>query len=148
MLGLGLQDPVKYVNYQEAVYLALLDMKSAGLVDERVVVMVVGAGRGPLVRASLAASERAQVPILCYAVDKNPNAVVTLRYLSSLLFHFVALGNPQRRLLESPVPFFDAVLGAISSARSGADYYSLGAQVDVALSHQWSDILLQSISVL
>jgi protein arginine N-methyltransferase 5 len=43
------------------------------------VVMVVGAGRGPLVRASLRASERAQRAVRIIAVEKNPNAVVTLR---------------------------------------------------------------------
>jgi hypothetical protein len=74
------KDPVKYVNYQEAVFLALQDMKAKAKGQmERVIIMVVGAGRGPLVRASLAAAERAQVPVLVYAIDKNPNAVVTLR---------------------------------------------------------------------
>ena len=43
--------------------------------------MVVGAGRGPLVRASLRASERANRNIKVYAVEKNPNAVVTLQHL-------------------------------------------------------------------
>ena len=62
------QDPVKYVNYQEAVFLALQDLKAGGWPQaERVIIMVVGAGRGPLVRASLAAAERAQVPTLVRA---------------------------------------------------------------------------------
>ena len=39
--------------------------------------MVVGAGRGPLVRAALAAAEKADRKIRVYAVEKNPNAVVT-----------------------------------------------------------------------
>lgn len=39
--------------------------------------MVVGAGRGPLVRASLAASEESGRKVRVYAVEKNPNAVVT-----------------------------------------------------------------------
>ena len=34
---------------------------------------------GPLVRASLRASERSDIAIFVYALDKNPNAVVTLR---------------------------------------------------------------------
>lgn len=42
------------------------------------VLMVVGAGRGPLVRASIAASHQADRKIKkVYAVEKNPNAVVT-----------------------------------------------------------------------
>jgi protein arginine N-methyltransferase 5 len=43
--------------------------------------MVVGAGRGPLVRASLAASKLAGKIIRVYAVEKNPNAVVNLKSL-------------------------------------------------------------------
>jgi type II protein arginine methyltransferase len=43
--------------------------------------MVVGAGRGPLVRASLAASKEAAVKIKVFAVEKNPNALVTLHNL-------------------------------------------------------------------
>ena len=42
---------------------------------------VVGAGRGPLVRASLAAAARAGRRLRVYAVEKNPNAVVTLHNL-------------------------------------------------------------------
>lgn len=74
------RDPVKYVNYQRAVHLALLDLAAQpGRQNETFILMVVGAGRGPLVRASLAASESSGVPIFVYALDKNPNAVVTLR---------------------------------------------------------------------
>ena len=43
--------------------------------------MVVGAGRGPLVRASLRASERCGRRLKVYAVEKNPNAVITLQSL-------------------------------------------------------------------
>ena len=41
------------------------------------VVMVVGAGRGPLVSASITAAARAGRRIKVYAVEKNVNAVVT-----------------------------------------------------------------------
>ena len=50
--------------------------------------MVVGAGRGPLIRASLRAATRANRKIVVYAVEKNPNAVITLQ-------HFVARENLQ-----------------------------------------------------
>jgi protein arginine N-methyltransferase 5 len=43
--------------------------------------MVVGAGRGPLVRASLAAADAAGRRLRVYAVEKNANAVVTLQNL-------------------------------------------------------------------
>lgn len=40
--------------------------------------MVVGAGRGPLVRRALVAASQAERSIKVYAVEKNPNAVLTL----------------------------------------------------------------------
>eukprot|EP01111_Echinosteliopsis_oligospora_P016075 TRINITY_DN6562_c0_g1_i1.p1 TRINITY_DN6562_c0_g1~~TRINITY_DN6562_c0_g1_i1.p1 ORF type:complete len:633 (+),score=164.75 TRINITY_DN6562_c0_g1_i1:120-2018(+) len=69
------RDPIKYKMYQKAVYEALMD----GQGGESPVVMVVGAGRGPLVRASLSAARQAKKNIRVYAVEKNPNAVVTLK---------------------------------------------------------------------
>lgn len=39
--------------------------------------MVVGAGRGPLVNAALNAARMADRSIRIYAVEKNPNAIVT-----------------------------------------------------------------------
>lgn len=41
------------------------------------VIMVVGAGRGPLVRAALNAAKLTNQEIKVYAVEKNPNAVNT-----------------------------------------------------------------------
>lgn len=51
------------------------------------VIMVVGAGRGPLVRASLTAAEESERKVRIYAVEKNPNAVVTyvLQYCTYFL---------------------------------------------------------------
>eukprot|EP00003_Mantamonas_plastica_P002952 TRINITY_DN1235_c2_g1_i1.p1 TRINITY_DN1235_c2_g1~~TRINITY_DN1235_c2_g1_i1.p1 ORF type:complete len:703 (-),score=243.77 TRINITY_DN1235_c2_g1_i1:16-2124(-) len=77
------KDPIKYRQYEEAVYQALLERHSNQ--EEKPVVMVVGAGRGPLVRASLRAADRAEVPIQVWAVEKNPNAVVTLRNMKQTL---------------------------------------------------------------
>ena len=41
--------------------------------------MVVGAGRGPLVRASLQAARKAGRGVRMFAVEKNPNAVIELQ---------------------------------------------------------------------
>ena len=41
--------------------------------------MVVGAGRGPLVRKTISASKATARKVKIYAVEKNPNAVVTLQ---------------------------------------------------------------------
>ena len=40
-------------------------------------IMVLGAGRGPLVTASIKAAEEANRKIKVFAVEKNPNAIVT-----------------------------------------------------------------------
>jgi len=71
------KDPVKYKQYQEATRRALVDLHPPG--SPTPVVMVVGAGRGPLVAAALAAAREAGRRIQVYALDKNVNAVVTLQ---------------------------------------------------------------------
>lgn len=47
--------------------------------DITIIVMVVGAGRGPLVAATLSAAFQTNILVKVYAVEKNRNAVVTLR---------------------------------------------------------------------
>ncbi|MDB9924768.1 protein arginine N-methyltransferase [bacterium] len=77
------KDASKYIQYEEAVLAYLTDRVSD--VDAKngkeTVLMVVGAGRGPLVRASLRASDRSGRKLKVYAVEKNPNAVITLQSL-------------------------------------------------------------------
>ncbi|KAF9468127.1 PRMT5-domain-containing protein [Collybia nuda] len=70
------QDPVKYSHYEEAMYRALLDFSE----DEIAIFCVAGAGRGPLVARCLAAIERSKRTAFIYAVEKNPNAFVTLQH--------------------------------------------------------------------
>ena len=43
------------------------------------IIAVVGAGRGPLVAAALGASLQSGISVRIYAIEKNPNAVITLR---------------------------------------------------------------------
>ncbi|KAK9097651.1 hypothetical protein Syun_024696 [Stephania yunnanensis] len=79
------KDTMKYSQYQRAVSKALFDR----VPDEKAstittVLMVVGAGRGPLVRASLQAAEATGRKLKVYAVEKNPNAIVTLHSLVKL----------------------------------------------------------------
>ncbi|XP_037494442.1 protein arginine N-methyltransferase 1.5 [Jatropha curcas] len=78
------KDSVKYIQYlKEQLVKLVLDrvlMKST----VTTVLMVVGAGRGPLVRASLQAAEETGRKLKVYAVEKNPNAVVTLHSLVKL----------------------------------------------------------------
>uniref|UniRef100_UPI00398E339B protein arginine N-methyltransferase 5 n=1 Tax=Pristiophorus japonicus TaxID=55135 RepID=UPI00398E339B len=74
------KDPIKYSQYQQAVYKCLLDRIPEEEKDTNVqVLMVLGAGRGPLVNASLRAARQADRKIRVYAIEKNINAVVTLQ---------------------------------------------------------------------
>jgi protein arginine N-methyltransferase 5 len=74
-----LQDPIKYARYEEAVQLALLDRVTEDKAKQTVtIIMVVGAGRGPLVQCCLQAAVAVGRKVKMYAIEKNPNAVVTL----------------------------------------------------------------------
>lgn len=77
------KDPIKYEWYERAIAKALTDWaeqkKPTSGPDGRVVVAVVGAGRGPLVTRALRASAQTGVAIDMWAVEKNPNAFVLLQ---------------------------------------------------------------------
>eukprot|EP01065_Artemidia_motanka_P035261 TRINITY_DN43169_c0_g1_i1.p1 TRINITY_DN43169_c0_g1~~TRINITY_DN43169_c0_g1_i1.p1 ORF type:complete len:626 (+),score=132.34 TRINITY_DN43169_c0_g1_i1:45-1880(+) len=73
------KDPVKYQKFEAAIEAALVDLRAQGVLQQRAVVAVAGAGRGSLISASLRAAERAGVQVFVYAIEKNPFAVVTLR---------------------------------------------------------------------
>lgn len=77
------KDPIKYDWYEQAIHRALTDWveqrKPTSAPDGRIVVAVVGAGRGPLVTRALRASDEAGVPIEMWLVEKNPNAFVLLQ---------------------------------------------------------------------
>lgn len=78
------KDPVKYEQYEKAIAQALKDWVEQGKAPSgpggRVVVAVVGAGRGPLVTRALQASQAVGVKIELWAVEKNPNAYVVLQH--------------------------------------------------------------------
>lgn len=67
------RDPVKYEQYEAAIASALLDRPQGSTT----VIWVVGAGRGPLVRRALSAADSTKRTVRVYAVEKNPNAVIT-----------------------------------------------------------------------
>lgn len=71
------RDGCKYRQYQAAVEAALRDIaQNPAATDSPVVLMVVGAGRGPLIRASILAAASTGHTIRVWAVEKNVNAVV------------------------------------------------------------------------
>jgi protein arginine N-methyltransferase 5 len=69
---------------------------------EPIVVMYLGAGRGPLIRRALSAAKSAKVPVKIIAVEKNPNAVITLRNMiaDEAISDRVQLFNGDMRFLE------------------------------------------------
>ncbi|KAJ4476233.1 PRMT5 arginine-N-methyltransferase-domain-containing protein, partial [Lentinula aciculospora] len=70
------QDPVKYQSYEEAIHKALMEWPE----QDNIVICVAGAGRGPLVARSLSAIDRSRREnVRLYAIEKNPNAFVTLQ---------------------------------------------------------------------
>jgi len=76
------KDPIKYQKYEEAIKAALQNDPFLKGKDE-IVLMVLGAGRGPLVTAAMNASKITKRQLKLYAVEKNPNAVNTLLNLRS-----------------------------------------------------------------
>ncbi|KAG5898200.1 hypothetical protein JTB14_005580 [Gonioctena quinquepunctata] len=70
------KDQVKYDTYQNAIYKALESFPKDN--EEVPVIMVVGAGRGPLVQAVLNVSYTLNRKVNVYAVEKNPYAINTL----------------------------------------------------------------------
>lgn len=76
------QDKAKYYLYQKAIEAALIDMIPDEEKDTKtLILMVVGAGRGALVRASLNARTNTKRKIKIIIVEKNRNAINTLRGL-------------------------------------------------------------------
>ena len=102
------KDPVKYDLYYQAIAQALIDWRDQGKPGSgpggRVVVAVVGAGRGPLVTKALLASESEDVPIDMWAVEKNPNAFVLLqRHNEERWSNYVNLVQSDMRSWKGPL---------------------------------------------
>lgn len=99
------KDPVKYSEYQRAIHHALLDKVSEEEKETKeLVLMVVGAGRGPLVRAAIAATKQTGRKVKkIYAVEKNPNAVVTLENMRDEMWgNMVEVVSCDMRVWEAP----------------------------------------------
>jgi protein arginine N-methyltransferase 5 len=54
-------------------------LKLSNKVNDALIVVVVGPGRGPLICRVILASKSTKIPVKIYAVEKNLNAVITLR---------------------------------------------------------------------
>jgi protein arginine N-methyltransferase 5 len=72
------KDPCKYKSYKDAVKQALIDrVKDDEKFIKESIIMILGAGRGPLVNAVLEAAAETQRKAKVYALEKNVNAVNT-----------------------------------------------------------------------
>jgi type II protein arginine methyltransferase len=65
-------DPVKYDLYEQAITKCL---KKIGSKEKDTIIMVLGAGRGPLVNCALRSSKITNLPVFIYAIEKNFNAI-------------------------------------------------------------------------
>lgn len=80
-------DPQKYILYQRAIEAAMVDLiPDDEKESKRLVLMVLGAGRGPLVRAAVNACKNTQRKLKILVVEKNPNAIVTLTSLINVMW--------------------------------------------------------------
>ncbi|KAK2737220.1 methyltransferase protein [Onygenales sp. PD_40] len=101
------KDPIKYEWYERAIAKALKDWaaekKPTSNPDGRVVLAVVGAGRGPLVTRAIRASVETGVAIEVWVVEKNPNAYVLLqRHNASIWGGCVNLVKSDMRAWKGP----------------------------------------------
>lgn len=101
------KDPIKYEWYERAISKALRDWleqrKPTSREDGRVVVAVVGAGRGPLVTRALKAADEAGISIDMWALEKNPNAFVLLnRHNETIWNNRVKLVQSDMRTWKGP----------------------------------------------
>lgn len=101
------KDPIKYEWYERAIAKALSDWavqkKPTSSHDNRIVLAVVGAGRGPLVTRALRASAQTGVDIDVWAVEKNQNAFVLLqRHNASIWGERVNLVQSDMRSWKGP----------------------------------------------
>ncbi|KAL5962050.1 Protein arginine N-methyltransferase 5 [Taenia solium] len=92
--GVFEMDPYKYKAYEEAICLALVHRCTSRKVVESYqsplpemdskgdssVIYILGAGQGPFVDASLQASRRSGCPVRVYVIEKNSNALLTLKH--------------------------------------------------------------------
>lgn len=98
------KDPFKYVQYEEAIHRCLQDKLKAGK-KEPFTIMVVGAGRGPLVLAARSAAARLKISALVWAVEKNPNAIITLQHRKQIeKWDNVEIVGEDMRFWKAPRP--------------------------------------------
>ncbi|KAL9624109.1 MAG: hypothetical protein Q9160_001631 [Pyrenula sp. 1 TL-2023] len=128
------KDPIKYAWYGRAIARALHDWaedeKPTSGPDGRVVVAVVGAGRGPLVTKALQAAEDVGVEIDCWALEKNPNAFVLLQRMNAGVWdNQVQLVKGDMRTWKGPFYSSSPAAETSSAVAPGTNY-----KIDILIS--------------
>lgn len=129
-------DTDRYEWYERAIAAALTDLHD--IVGKRpIVLVVVGAGRGPLVTRALQASNNTGVKIDCYAVEKNPNAYVLLQRRNAK----DELWDQQVQVVKSDMRHWSGPMDAQGSSRKVDIFISelLGSFADNELSPECLD---------
>lgn len=92
------KDNVKYKNYEKAIELAMRDTRRKGI--DQLIVMVVGAGRGPLVDATRRAAETLNIldQIQIFVVEKNPHCFQLLDAFCRDKWHNITIVKGDMRL--------------------------------------------------
>ncbi|KAJ2906244.1 hypothetical protein MKZ38_002323 [Zalerion maritima] len=108
------KDPVKYIQYEKAITMALHEWshqrKPTSSPRGAVVIAVVGSGRGPLVTRALNASAATGVAVEVWAIEKNPNAYVyLLRENETIWQDRVTVVRTDMRAWKGPVLNSEAV---------------------------------------
>ncbi|KAJ2848560.1 hypothetical protein IWW36_003229 [Coemansia brasiliensis] len=80
------QDEPKYAHYEKAMVKAISEVAARSDRTGPIVLMVVGAGRGPLVSRALHAARRAGQEVCVFALEKNPSALVELHRKNATLW--------------------------------------------------------------
>lgn len=99
------RDTAKYILYQNAIEAALIDMVPENEVQTKSLTLaLLGAGRGPLVRAALNASKNTKRKLKILVIDKNRNAIVTLQTMIDLMWSHedIQLISTDMRKLQLP----------------------------------------------
>ncbi|KAI9728141.1 MAG: methyltransferase protein [Chrysothrix sp. TS-e1954] len=130
--------PVKYEWYEKAIANALTDWKMEGKrssgSDGKIVVAILGAGRGPLITRALQASAKTGISIDLWAVEKNSSAFIVLQRHNQTWWHDrVHLIRSDMRTWAGPsYPSVDLDRGSIPS--EAATHPNPGGTVDIIIS--------------
>ena len=93
-------DPYKYILYEKAIKKAM-EFKVKQLKSTSIVLFVVGAGRGPLVKISYKLSKSIKGNFKIFAIEKNTNAIIILnKYNEELWNEEITIINSDMRDLK------------------------------------------------